>query len=80
MVRTVGSPRLSFGYIAPNPPSLLSWGSMSRWLATILPAMTLPEAVETIRIHSIADPTRDRVVFVTTHPFHAPTTPSSMCS
>jgi magnesium chelatase family protein len=27
---------------------------LARWLPTILPAMTLPEAIETTRIHSVA--------------------------
>jgi magnesium chelatase family protein len=45
---------------------------LARRLTTILPAMTLAEAIETTRIHSVAGPTGDRMAFVTTHPFRAP--------
>jgi hypothetical protein len=41
-------------------------------LTTILPAMTLPEALETTRIHSVAGRTGDRTALVTTPPFRAP--------
>ena len=41
-------------------------------LATILPAMTLPEAIETTRIHSVAGLTGARTALVTTRPFRAP--------
>jgi magnesium chelatase family protein len=41
-------------------------------LTTILPEMTLPEAIETTRIHSVAGLTGDRTAFVTTRPFRAP--------
>jgi magnesium chelatase family protein len=41
---------------------------LARRLTTILPAMTLAEAIETTRIHSVAGLTGD----CTTHPFHAP--------
>jgi predicted ATPase with chaperone activity len=39
---------------------------------TILPAMTLAEAIETTRIYSIAGLTGDRAMCVTTRPFRAP--------
>jgi magnesium chelatase family protein len=39
---------------------------------TILPAMTLAEAIETTRIHSVADLTGDRAAWVTTRPCRAP--------
>jgi magnesium chelatase family protein len=45
---------------------------LARRLTTILPAMTLPEAIETTRIHSVAGLTGDRTAFVTTRPFRAP--------
>jgi magnesium chelatase family protein len=45
---------------------------LARRLSIILPAMTLAEAIETTRIHSVAGPTGDRRAFVTTHPFRAP--------
>jgi magnesium chelatase family protein len=41
-------------------------------LTTILPAMTLPEAIETTRIHSVAGRTGARTALVTTRPFRAP--------
>ena len=45
---------------------------LARRRTTILPAMTLPEAIETTRIHSVAGLTGDRTAFVTTRPFRAP--------
>ena len=41
-------------------------------LTTILPAMTLAEAIETTRIHRVAGLTGDRTALVTTRPFRAP--------
>src|SRR2546426_11061440 len=45
---------------------------LARRLTTILPAMTLAEAIETTRIHRIAGLTGDRTAWVTTRPFRAP--------
>jgi Magnesium chelatase, subunit ChlI len=45
---------------------------LARRLTTILPAMTLPEAIETTRIHSVAGLTSDHMALVTTRPFRAP--------
>jgi magnesium chelatase family protein len=45
---------------------------LARRLTTILPAMTLPEALDTTRIHSVAGLTGDRTALVTTRPFRAP--------
>src|SRR5262245_6946673 len=45
---------------------------LARRLTTILPAMTLAEVLETIRIHRVAGRTGDRSAFVTTRPFRAP--------
>src|SRR5919106_5309768 len=45
---------------------------LARRLTTILPAMTLAEAIETTRIHRVAGLTGDRTVLVTTRPFRAP--------
>jgi magnesium chelatase family protein len=45
---------------------------LARRLTTIFPAMTLAEAIETTRIHSVAGLTGDRTALVTTRPFHAP--------
>jgi magnesium chelatase family protein len=44
---------------------------LARRLPTILPAMTLAEAIETTRIHRVAGLTGDRTAFVTMHPFRA---------
>jgi magnesium chelatase family protein len=45
---------------------------LARLLTTILPAMTLAEATETTRIHSVAGLTGDRTALVTATPFRAP--------
>src|SRR6266545_1872081 len=45
---------------------------LARRLTTILPGMTLAEALETTRIHSVAGLTGDRTAVVTTRPFRAP--------
>jgi magnesium chelatase family protein len=44
----------------------------ARRLPTLLPAMTLAEAIETTRLHSVAGLTGDRTALVTTRPFRAP--------
>jgi magnesium chelatase family protein len=44
----------------------------ARRLTTILPAMTLAEALETTHIHSVAGLTGARTAVVTTRPFRAP--------
>jgi magnesium chelatase family protein len=45
---------------------------LARQLTSIPPAITLAEAVETMRIHSVAGLTGDRTTLVTTRPFRAP--------
>ena len=45
---------------------------LARRLTTILPAMTMAEAMETTRIHSVAGLTGDLTALVTTWPFRAP--------
>src|SRR6266498_2291595 len=45
---------------------------LARWLTTILPAMTLAEAIETTRIHRVAGLTGARTALVTTRPFRTP--------
>jgi magnesium chelatase family protein len=45
---------------------------LARRLTTILPAMTLAEAIETTRIHSVAGLTGARTALVTTRPCRAP--------
>ena len=45
---------------------------LARRLTTMLPAMSLAEAIETTRIHSVAGLTGDRTALVTTRPFRAP--------
>jgi magnesium chelatase family protein len=51
---------------------------LARRLTTILPAMSLAEALETTRIPRVAGLTGARTAFVTTRPFRAPTVPSQM--
>jgi Magnesium chelatase, subunit ChlI len=50
---------------------------LARRLTTILPAMTLAEAIETTRFHSVAGLTGDRTALVTTRPCRAPHQTSS---
>jgi magnesium chelatase family protein len=45
---------------------------LARRLTTILPAMTLAEALETTRIHRVAGLTGARTALVTTRPCRAP--------
>jgi magnesium chelatase family protein len=45
---------------------------LARRLTTIVPGMSLAEAVETTRIHRVAGLTGDRTALVTTRPFRAP--------
>jgi magnesium chelatase family protein len=45
---------------------------LARRLTTILPAMTLAEAMETTRMHRVAGLTGDRTALVTTRPCRAP--------
>jgi magnesium chelatase family protein len=45
---------------------------LARRLTTILPAVALAEALETTRIHRVADLTGDRTALVTSRPFRAP--------
>jgi magnesium chelatase family protein len=45
---------------------------LARRLTTILPAMSLAEALETTRIHSVAGLTGARTALVTTHSCRAP--------
>ena len=51
---------------------------LARRLTPIVPAMTLAEAIETTRIHSVAGLTGARTALVTIRPCRAPTTPSRM--
>jgi magnesium chelatase family protein len=45
---------------------------LARRLTTILPEMTLAEALDTTRIHRVAGRTGARTTFITTRPFRAP--------
>jgi magnesium chelatase family protein len=45
---------------------------LDRRLTTMLPALTLAEALETTRIHRVAGLTGDRTAWVTTRPCRAP--------
>jgi magnesium chelatase family protein len=51
---------------------------LARRLTTILPTMTLAEAIKTTRLHCVTGLTGTRTAVVTTRPFRAPTTPSHM--
>jgi magnesium chelatase family protein len=55
----------------PGPPGA-GQSMLARRLTTILPAMTLAEAIETTRIHRVAGLTGDRTALVTTRPCRAP--------
>src|SRR5882724_12014854 len=54
-----------------GPPGA-SKSMLARRLTTILPAMTLAEAIETTRIHRVAGLTSARTAWVTTRPCRAP--------
>jgi magnesium chelatase family protein len=45
---------------------------LARWLTTVLPDMTLSEAIETTRIHSVARLTGVCTALITTCPFRVP--------
>jgi magnesium chelatase family protein len=45
---------------------------LARRLTTIVPAMTLADAIKATRIHRVAGLTGDRTALVTTRPFRAP--------
>jgi magnesium chelatase family protein len=63
--------RAILGLFHRGPPGA-GTSMLARRLTTILPAMTLAEAVETTRIHSVAGLTGDRTALVTTRPCRAP--------
>jgi magnesium chelatase family protein len=54
-----------------SPPRAAT-SRLARLLTTILPALTLPEALDITRIHSVAGRTGARTAFVTTRPCRAP--------
>jgi hypothetical protein len=60
------------------PPPGVGQSRLARRLTTILPDMTLAEAIDTTRIPRVAGLTGDRAAVVTTWPFRAPPTPSRM--
>src|SRR5215218_10070614 len=71
--------RMGRGSIPPpmlGPPGV-GKSMLARRLTSILPAMTLAEAIETTRIHRVAGLTGDRTARVTTRPCHAPHHPIS---
>jgi magnesium chelatase family protein len=51
---------------------------LARRLTTILPAMSLAEALETTRMHRVAGRTGARTAVVTTRLYRAPIIPSPM--
>ena len=48
---------------------------LARRFSTILPAMTLAEAIDSMRIHRVAGLTGDRTTLVTTRPCRTRITP-----
>ncbi len=50
---------------------------LARRLTTILPAMTLAEAIDTTRVHRVAGLTDGRTALITSRPLRAPHHPSS---
>jgi magnesium chelatase family protein len=62
-------------YFAAPAPSGPGTSRLARHLTTILPSMTLAEALETTRMHRAASLTDDRLALVTTLPFRAPPHP-----
>jgi predicted ATPase with chaperone activity len=53
---------------------------LARRLTTILPAMTLAEAIETTRIHRVPGLTSERTAVVTTRPIALISPPPSQCA
>jgi hypothetical protein len=64
--------RSSAHNVLPLCPPGAGKSMLARRLTTILPAMTLAEAMETTGMHSVPGLTGDRTTWVTTHPFRAP--------
>jgi magnesium chelatase family protein len=60
--------------LLPGPPGA-GKSRLARRLTTILPDMTLAEAIDTTRIHSVAGLTGRRTAVVTTWPCRAPHQP-----
>ncbi len=48
---------------------------LAKRLPTILPAMSLEEAIETTKVHSVSGLTRGNGSIITERPFRAPTPP-----
>jgi magnesium chelatase family protein len=63
--------RSDYNVLLLGPPGA-GTSMLARRLTTILPAMTLAEAMETTRMHRVAGLTGDRTALVTTRPCRAP--------
>src|SRR5499426_2712570 len=72
----MGCRRSAHNVLLLGPPGA-GTSMLARRLTTILPAMTLAEAIETTRIHRVAGLTGDRTALVTSRPFRAPHHPIS---
>jgi magnesium chelatase family protein len=71
----IGRRRSAHNVLLLGPPGA-GTSMLARRLTTILPAMTLAEAIETTRIHRVAGLTGDRTAVVTTRPCAPLTRPS----
>jgi magnesium chelatase family protein len=76
MRRSTSRRRCAHNVLLLGPPGA-GTAMLARRLTTILPAMTLAEALETTRLHRVGNFTGDRTVLVTTRPCRAPHHPIS---
>jgi magnesium chelatase family protein len=71
-VPTTGMPHSASGFADSLATGSDMAARLARRLATILPDLTLAEAIETTRIHRVAGLTGRHTAFITTRPFRAP--------